>query len=200
MQCIPVSVNKLWGTDKNNIFAVGALGKIAHYNGVSWRRVKSGVRKTIHDIIGIPNKDNYLILAPAGVRSSVIFQINSDMNVTQFPWDSEKEVLSVWGKRANVIYACGESVWVYVGGKWREIKGLPKELWGEIRGTDENNIFLGGALGGILHFNGKSWKYFHFVPGSICTAVAVKGNLVVFTYSTSRNAYLVIGKNGGGLK
>ena len=48
----PVYVNKLWGTDNNNIYAVGYNGQIAHYNGTNWQRIESGTTLNINDIWG----------------------------------------------------------------------------------------------------------------------------------------------------
>ncbi|NOX36540.1 MAG: glucosyl transferase, partial [Calditrichaeota bacterium] len=46
------TVEKLWGTSENNIYGVGNNGLIAHYDGVSWRRVESGTDLPIQDIWG----------------------------------------------------------------------------------------------------------------------------------------------------
>src|SRR5690606_36627694 len=51
-ECIPVSVNKLWGTDKNNLYAVGVFGQIGWYNGSQWTRIESWTELHFLDIYG----------------------------------------------------------------------------------------------------------------------------------------------------
>ncbi|MDI6805000.1 MAG: hypothetical protein QME58_14385, partial [Bacteroidota bacterium] len=50
--CLPVSVNKIWGSNKNNVYTAGPLGQIGFFNGVSWRRLESGTDVSINDIWG----------------------------------------------------------------------------------------------------------------------------------------------------
>ncbi|MBL1215712.1 MAG: glucosyl transferase, partial [Ignavibacteriae bacterium] len=71
--CLPfsMSINKLWGTSSNNLYAVGNEGTIAHYNGspsaVGWQKIESGTNLDIYDIWGDYNEQTgeYEILAVA---------------------------------------------------------------------------------------------------------------------------------------
>ena len=42
IECLPISIKKMWGTDSANIYAVGYEGKIAHYDGTKWQVIESG--------------------------------------------------------------------------------------------------------------------------------------------------------------
>ena len=58
IECVPVSVNKIWGTDKNNIYAVGVIGKISNYQNDKWSSIETGTDINFRDIYGSINKDN----------------------------------------------------------------------------------------------------------------------------------------------
>jgi len=52
INCIPTSVNKIWGFDTTKTFAVGSHGSIAHYNGQSWQKIETGTDLDFYDIHG----------------------------------------------------------------------------------------------------------------------------------------------------
>jgi len=47
------SINKIWGTSSSDLFVVGNVGNIVHYNGSSWSKIESGTERTFFDIWGI---------------------------------------------------------------------------------------------------------------------------------------------------
>ena len=47
---LPGGVWKIWGTSSMNLYAVGGLGSIAHYDGAVWRRMESGTTAHLMDI------------------------------------------------------------------------------------------------------------------------------------------------------
>ncbi|MBC8044411.1 MAG: hypothetical protein IAF08_13315, partial [Rhizobacter sp.] len=48
-------LTKMWGTSSNNLYAVGDLGTIIHYDGVSWKKMESGTSVDLTDIFGTPD-------------------------------------------------------------------------------------------------------------------------------------------------
>ncbi|AKU94905.1 Type IV fimbrial biogenesis protein PilY1 [Labilithrix luteola] len=60
----PLSVLKaIWGTGKNDIWAAGSGGAIAHYDGTTWSTIPSGVKHTFNAIWGSSPNDVYLVAA-----------------------------------------------------------------------------------------------------------------------------------------
>ena len=66
-----------------------------------------------------------------------------------------------------------------------------------IRGYGFNNVFVVGAFGEFLHFNGFTWKSYlpelGIINGSY-GSVGIKGNLVAVTGFESAKAKIIIGR------
>lgn len=54
-ECVPISINKLWGSKSNDLYAVGYNDNIAHWDGVRWGKIESGTDVDFKDIYGIPD-------------------------------------------------------------------------------------------------------------------------------------------------
>lgn len=183
--------SKIWG-NSDGVYFVGTNGMILHYTGSpngtgTWRRLESGTDVAIQDIWGDGNE----VLAIAS-------------NVLSFP--RERELLRITGTSATRLSDAGlaldlSSIWfmsqrryciVGDGTFWK--KSLNEQIWdggssiittwyeNSIRGTSLNNIFIAGAYGELLHFNGVRWKSFRSQTALAFGqyyAVSTKGNLVV---------------------
>jgi hypothetical protein len=164
----PVYVNKLWGTDNNNIYAVGYNGQIAHYNGTNWQRIESGITLNINDIWGDFNEktQEWEILAVASnfgtSLEKEILQIKNN-SVIKLPLSPQMWPLkTVWFVPNKQYYVAGAGVY--------QKRLLQDSLWENqaldittfstysIRGNNINDVIGMGAYGDLIHFNGCSWK------------------------------------------
>ncbi|MDI6768005.1 MAG: glucosyl transferase, partial [Bacteroidota bacterium] len=188
----PGRANKMWGTSSNNMYFVADLGRITHWNGVSWRRLESGTTLDIQDIWGGKNEKTGLweVLAVAGnyyiSNERKILHI-SGTNVTALSDSGINWALNgVWFSR-------GKRYWVVGTGIWEKPFSLKTSRWkggpnivttyttNAIRGTEINNVFICGAFGEILHFNGISWQSFHSrtaLSAGQYLSIAVQSNTV----------------------
>jgi hypothetical protein len=204
----PVYVNKLWGTDNNNIYAVGYNGQIAHYNGTNWQRIESGTTLNINDIWGDFNEKTQVweILAACGnilhglenERAIIkIHNINrvSMLNSTGAIWPLN----GVWFSVSKRYYVNGSGIYYThkLGENWI---GKPLEITQffirKIRGNDINDVFASGDYGETLHFNGNSWKSFFnetFLSNGTYLSVNLKNNLVITVGYQSAKAVITIG-------
>ncbi len=193
-ECIPVSVNNLWGTD-NNIYAVGKFGKIAHYQNRQWSRIESGTTTIIQDIWG---SDGLILCTISNVASpgdKKILEINNNQ-VSDFLWDTGRRVQSIWYKNKNAIYTCGGGVFSLKDGiHWNEITEIPLIYSESIRGSDYNNIWVAGDFGLLAHFNGLRWKVFNEPTADIYYACAVKGNIIVAAGTKGGKAIISYGSD-----
>lgn len=161
-------INKFWGTSSSNLYMVGMNGNIAHYNGSTWRKIASGTTLDIQDIWGGKNEKTGLweVLAVAGnyyiSNERKILHI-SGTNVTALSDSGINWALNgVWFSR-------GKRYWVVGTGIWEKPFSLKTSRWkggpnivttyttNAIRGTEINNVFICGAFGDLLHFNGVAW-------------------------------------------
>jgi len=204
--CIPISVRKLWGTDNQNIYAVGVNGQIAHYNGSQWQRIESGTELQFTDIYGAsdPKTGEPEILAVCTRNLPLakgIYRIKGNTAVEISSVPIQWELAGVWFIPNRHYYVVGSGIY--------EKKSLTDSLWlnkpldithyvtPKIRGNGLNDVFAVGAFGETLHYNGVSWKSYIEETGlnsggyfSVC----VKNNTMVAVGFTYQSAVVTIGK------
>jgi hypothetical protein len=74
-------------------------------------------------------------------------------------------------------------------------ENFPKYQMECIRGTAANNIFVAGHGGFVMHYNGKSWKYYpELLQWRVFKSIAVFEKLVVIVGYGNSKAHLVIGR------
>jgi len=171
LECVPVSSYKLWGTDETNIYGVGAIGKIAHYNGTFWQNLESGTDLPIRDIWGAlnPSTGETEILAVASLRNQGrkmdLLRI-SDLQV--IPVDTtglHVNVNSVWFEPSRVYYVAGNGLFRknrLSDTHWKDLPDLPLIYKEAVRGNSLNDVFIVGDFGMVSHFNGRSWYHYQY--------------------------------------
>ena len=162
------AINKIWASSNNNLYAVGNKGNIIHYQNGRWQKIESGTDLNINDIWGDFNEKTgeWEVLAVASnilqsYEKEVIEIKNNNselLNKEGINWT----LSSVWFKPNRKYYVVGSGIY--------EKSNLRKEEWkgdspfittyhvNKIKGKNSNNIFIAGAFGELLHFNGVSWK------------------------------------------
>ena len=199
---IGASVSKAWGTSSSNIYFVGNDGSIVRYDGSSWTKISSGTTLTFNDIYGSGGQ----ILAvcsqdyPAGQG---IFSIagNSATQISASQIDPIEEFFSVWFVPNQQYYVVGDGIY--------QKNSLPDSAWRNgpldithdattrVRGNNINDVFIVGAFGEFLHWNGVSWRSYITQTGladGSYTSVAVQGNLVVAVGANDAQAVITMGR------
>ena len=199
IQQINGSINKMWGTSREDLYVVGSNGLIAYYDGVQWQRIESGTQTMINDIYGITNNnENHVrILCAVGEvfnqgTDRALLSIQSDNIVSRFPWPSDVDVHSVWMNNSHRTYACGSNIWINTNKEWKRVKELPPKWWYRIRGSAANDIWACGDRGIFTHFNGKSWIFYQLADyGTRYYDLDIKNDLVIIAGFGLRNGYLI---------
>lgn len=201
-------INKLWGTSDSNLWAVGERGGIIHYDGTTWHKLESGTTLDIQDIWGARGSftgEDIILAVAANIFTSY-----------------EKEILQIKGTHVEKISTLGiawpvdaiwfDPGWVYYtagAGIYSRKTLAAGESWGgpglsvttfvsrALRGNHVNDVFVVGAFGDVLHYNGKSWRSYRettaLAQGSYLS-VAVKENLVFAVGENLTRAVVVRGK------
>ena len=91
-------------------------------------------------------------------------------------------------------FGCGDGVWVYNNNGWTKFNTLPNVFWRRIRGNAVNDLFVCGDFGHAAHFNGSTWRSFHFLTSGILLSLDVKEDLVVIVGFDGAVGYLITGK------
>lgn len=215
--CIPVSIRKLWGYSSQNIYAVGYMGKIVHYqNGIGWQVIESGTDVELLDVWGTPD-GSIVWVSGRDLNKTVLIKIeNNQANIVfedHYPWQIQEgrisgSISSIWTNNKNFIYIT-TPVTAYrclstTNGEGKEIYPYDDYLNGgtiRIRGNAGNDIITSGSNCSILHYNGFSWKrYEQFTDiNTKLWSSDIKGNIIVAVGDKLENllydkAIIIVGK------
>lgn len=206
------NINRMWGTDSNDVFAVGYAGNLTSYVGGVWYQIASGTTLNIRDIWGVSNSvsgqeeilavasdeftnDGVAVLQLSGTQSTML-------QTAGLPTTS---IVGVWSANGKEWYVCGDGLYMTrdLTQTWQKIKSVPPIQMEAVRGTGPNDIYVVGDFGLVLHWNGEYWfdctgNGLPYIEGSYL-AVAANGNTVVAVgYSrgspTNQPAVALIGK------
>ena len=193
------TVNAMWGTSSSDFYVVGNNGKIAHYNGSEWSKIESGTDLNINDIWGDYNKKNgeYEILA---VASKILQSTDRDilkisntgvekLDETGINWSLH----GIWFKNSRKYYAVGSGIYrknKMTDKRWdNNWQQITQYYINSVRGKEINDVFMCGAFGEVLHYNGKSW-YSYLNKG----LPYFNGSMVKLSYK--RNKVCIVGSDG----
>ncbi|MGH7595480.1 MAG: glucosyl transferase [bacterium] len=184
------AINKIYAVNPEEVYAVGNNGSIVHYNGSGWQKLESGTNQDIQDIWGAKNPvtGEYTILA---VASSIftsyekeILQIKGTHVEKVSTLGIDWPVDAIWFDPGRIYYAVGVGIYsrkaLNATESWNG-PGLTVTTYTShaIRGNHLNDIFVVGAFGDVLHYNGKSWRSYRqataLAQGSY-VSVSVKGD------------------------
>ncbi len=83
-----------------------------------------------------------------------------------------------------------------LGNNWIRNTELPAYYKTSVRGNNINDVFVAGAYGLLLHYNGKSWMNYkdRFPINGSFGRVDVKGDIVCAVGNDYNHAFIVTGK------
>jgi hypothetical protein len=204
-----LSLSKAWGTSSNDMYFVGRGGSLAHYNGQSWKKINSGKDLDIYDIWGdrIPGSEDYeIVCAASNVLQNdgkEVIRIKNNLTEKLTNEGLSPYFSGIWFKPTRKYYIVGGGIHkknnVTTSEPWyRYTPGTINNYYSNsISGTNLNDIFVCGAFGEIVHFNGISWSNFTsttYMPDGVYISLSIKENLVVLTGYKGTKAIITIGR------
>lgn len=155
------SVTRLWGVDSDYFYYVGRNGNLVLYRDTIWSRININTALTINDIFGLSGNLIYMVGSNQDNWSSnfIIYEDGQIRNI-DFP---DTCMQAVYATAWNDVYLVGEGMLYYDGRKindWPWPDELPMNLLQAVRGNGSNDIFLAGHMGTVIHYNGKTWRYY----------------------------------------
>jgi len=201
------SINKIWASSENGVYVVGNNGFIAHYDGVEWRRIESGTTLDIGDLWGATDRATARLelLAVAGnpytsldrkiLRiSGTTVTVLSDSGIGQ-------PLTGIWFDPNRHYYVVGSGIYEKDDLSDPAWRNSPLDITtfyiNKVRGTAVSDVFVCGAYGELLHYNGSSWWSYRSETGLVngqYYAIAAKGTLVIAVGYESPRAVVVIGR------
>ncbi|MFA6597037.1 MAG: glucosyl transferase [Ignavibacteriaceae bacterium] len=216
-ECILASVNKMWGTSSSDLYIVGNVGNVAHYDGKNWQKIESGTDVRLTDIYGTPDGKNIWCCGwDYNTSIDVILEIkNNKAEILYHPTEHYlpayglADINSLWSSGSEFILAGGlvyrHSVYNKQQARAEFIPTtngsalfrLGAFAWA-VRGSNKNNVFIGGDNGMVWHYNGKSWyKYPELYNEEFDRRIfglQVKPNIVAAVGWKNSYAWIIIGK------
>jgi len=198
-------INRIWGHLSTEIYIVGNAGSFAHYSG-SWSKIASSTSLDIQDIYGATdaNTGQEQILA-VGTRNTpldrVILSIQGNVVTQVSSTPIQGEIFGLWFTPNNHYYVVGDGIFEkrqLSDNTWNNDQlAITKYATTKICANGLNDVFVVGAFGECLHWNGSSWlsylKETGLANGSYNRVVS-KGNLIVAVGYNSPYAVVAIGK------
>ena len=201
---------KIWGYDSGNLWFIGRNGLIVHYQNGQWSKIESGTSLGFVDIWGDTNPftGNTEILCGAynqiPSQQSDLIRINNDNTTDKVDRTGLGEGGEIWFKSGIRYYLVGDGLFEkrFKANSWINLnqnKTITQYFMDCVRGSDLNDIYVAGAYGEFLHFNGSNWKsfinYTYLDSGGAYYSLVVKGNLVVAVGFNQSKAVILVGQH-----
>jgi hypothetical protein len=204
---LPFYINKFWAQDSNVIYAVGKQGGVALYSAGTWNVVGTGTNLDFFDVYGAldPHTGKDQILAVCDREDPPACRIYSieGATATEVPSNLSKEssawLQGIWFLPNSRYDIAGEGFYynsTLADSNWKS-STVTQYATTAIRANAVNDIFMVGAYGECLHWNGASWKSYISQVGLAAGAyasIAVRGNLVIAVGEGNPAAAIAVGR------
>jgi len=195
----------MWGTSSSDLYAVGNNGNIARYDGKSWQKIESGTTLSINDIWGSYDnvKKEWEILCIASNQfideGKKLFSIVGNRVATLTDDDLSWSLNAIWFETGRKYIIGGDGLYISNTNSaiWKRDYSQPPYYKTAVRGIAINDIFVVGAFGLALHFNGYSWHNYQTTinlnNGSF-GRVEFKDNIVIAVGGQATKGIISIGR------
>lgn len=150
-----VTLNGVWGTGTNNVFAVGVPGTVLHYDGTAWQPMPGN----FPPLTSVWGSGPDVYAAGAG---SIVSHYDGDQWSGLGDSGTNHWLYGVWASGSSDVFAVGENKLIlhYNGASLKSMPGFPGNALDILRGvwgSGPSDVFAVGDRGTILHYNGAEW-------------------------------------------
>ncbi|WP_207689828.1 hypothetical protein [Desulfonema limicola] len=153
----------VWGSSASDVFVVGDIGTIMHYDGSTWQRMESGTDRILYKVWGTSPTD--------------VFAVGSDGVILHYdgtrwtPMKSGTDVLfrGLWGSSGSDVFAVGDrgTILHYDGSTWKSMIINAERIITGVWGNSGTDVFAVAADNAILHYDGKGWTDMYYADLSL---------------------------------
>ncbi len=133
----------IWGSSKDNIYAVGEQHTILHYDGKEWNRInipgdKNG-ESYFYSVWGLSKSDIYFV-GDLGIIYHFDGKSFTKLNIPTKNW-----LTGIWGKGRNNLYVIGEdgTFFHYNGSAWKDVS-IGRNCIFDIIGLEDGSFYTAG--------------------------------------------------------
>ena len=203
---LSVSVSKAWGKSTNDMYFVGLQGSIAHYFNGSWTKITSGTSLPFYDIYGATDsktgEQQILALCSQNVpHERGLYRIQGNTATALSTYPLNYDLSGLWFVPNKHYYLIGSGIFeknALSDETWKpDTLSMTKYTTTKVKGNSINDVFVVGAFGECLHWNGKSWRSYQNQTAlnyGAYSSVAVKGNIVIGVGNDYPLAAITIGR------
>jgi len=188
-----LTLNDVWGTGPNNVFAVGVGGVVLRFDGAFWSAQASSTTADLYALWGSAPDDIWAV----GDQTILHFNGTAWLNFARAPVGVMR---AVWGSAPNAVWAVGnEGLTKWNGVEWSAMEPIVigdrtyrtlRDVWGT--GADDVWIVAAGEFpfnASLLHWDGLTLSVTGEWEGHI-------GPVPVAIFGTSADDVIAIGTAG----
>jgi hypothetical protein len=171
-QTITAFLPGVWGTGRDDVWAVGYGGTILHWNGTVWSSVPSG--------------STAFLSVPWGTAADDVWAVGSGGAILHWngsAWSASDSgttqlIYGVWGSAPDDVWAVGMNGTIlrWDGSTWSPVPSGTSYPLLRVWGTGPNDVWAVGnesSAGVIVHWDGTAWSV---IPGAPARAFNVSGS------------------------
>lgn len=155
----------VWGRTGDDIFAVGSLGTIFHYDGTGWVKMASGTTNNLYAIWGDEMSGEAFAV---GQKGTIVHHDGTAWSVMPPVAPSGVALYGVWGSGPQDVWAVGGAGTIvhYNGTTWTKVTSGHSAQLRAVWGAGPDDVFAVGVIDPqadpreslVLHFDGSSWS------------------------------------------
>jgi cysteine-rich repeat protein len=158
-----MDLRAVWVAGPDEVFAVGPLGTILHYDGnpaLRWELMDSGVQDVVEGI-------DTMLTGVWGTSPSDVFAVGTHGTILHYDgtWtrmDSGVDWMlnAVWGTAPDNVVAVGETTVLHYDGRdWTSMDfPFSSETLKTVWGSSKNHFFAASKAGRLFHYDGIQWS------------------------------------------
>ena len=162
-------IQEIWGSSPDDVYLVGTDGYVVHYDGEKYQKLSTGTTYDFNDIWGVG--DTAVAVASNWLFDhtySYLLRLVHGKTLAVPEWNTRslgRAHKSIWFEHLNHLHVVGGFIQEWKGDEWwtylsHNLTDLSAFSF-KIRGNAENDFFISGDLGLLVHWNGNSWQRYN---------------------------------------
>lgn len=157
-ETVPTAVSQadlyaLWGSGRDDVWAVGDSGVMLHGDGILWNAVAPITNRALRAVWGSEGK-----VWAVGESGTMLYYDGTSWKITPMP--TQAWLNGIWGSRPQDIWAVGDfgTILHYDGSTWTAYpSGTSQSLRG-VWGSSDQDVWAVGDGGTLLRWVGAVWE------------------------------------------